>query len=245
MIRILTFSVLLTIPVQLFCGSTSLDYLNRVLSFTSGQADKSTARLSSGKMQLADDPSSYAIYERLESIIRALDKNIGNMEDMHNYYLYQDGVLGTIIDSMQRIRELALERLNGILADSDREIIDSEIDGLYSGIMDALKQSEINKIKVFGKLLDDALIKKAMESAKHYELSSVDQLLDFFIKQRTYAGIKAKRLEYSISGEKINKENSVKARQKGDTDFALELSNLKLQNLKLLINLTMMKLANP
>jgi flagellin len=59
-----------------------------------------------------------------------------------------EGALSGIHDSLQRMRELAVQAQNGIYSASDKEMIQMEIDGLKQSIQDAAKGTEFNTMKL-------------------------------------------------------------------------------------------------
>ena len=225
--------------------NSSLTYLNRILSSADQAENKSMARLSSGKILLADDPANYAIYEKLESDLRGLEKTVGNQSDMISYYRLQEGILGNCIEILQRIRELILQKSNGILNDSDREIIDSEIGQDYDQIVYTLKEAEFNRKKIFSDLLGQEIVVNLFKTPEHYRLDKVDLLLDYFISQRSLAGIRINNLNYEISGERIANENEQAVQSHGDTDIPGEMSVLKREHLLMLVNVLMLRQEKP
>jgi flagellin-like hook-associated protein FlgL len=224
-----------------FSENNSLNFLNRILSGDEGQVGKDMNRLSGGKILLPDDPANYVIYEKMEAHIRGFGKEIINNGDMISYYKVEDAVLGYIVGLLQRIRELVLQKTDGILSDSDFEIIDTEIDQLYDEIVYTLNQAEFNKKKMFGDLLSDKEVKKVIDGNISYTLENVDRLIDFIVKQRTFAGTKINSLEYSIKGKSFAQENTQIMQSHGDTDYANELSTLKRNQILMLSNVLMLR----
>ncbi|MGA2142301.1 MAG: hypothetical protein ABSG94_07750 [Brevinematales bacterium] len=108
--RIIIAIVLLLAFSYIAAENSSFIFLNRILSGNDINYDKNIRRVSSGRRLLIDDPANYAIYETLEKHIRAFEKDIGNKSDMVSYYNYQEAMMGSIIDVLQRIRGLVLER---------------------------------------------------------------------------------------------------------------------------------------
>lgn len=224
--------------------NSSLIFLNRILSGNDINYDKNIRRLSGGRQLLTDDPANYAIYEDLEKHIRAFEKDIGNQSDMVSYYNYQEAMMGSIIDILQRIRELVLERSGPLLSGSDRDIIDGEIGQDYDEIILELKQSEFNGKHIFEGLFDDQAVVSIFRGQDHYSLDNVDRLIDYFIRERTYTGAMVNTINHEIAGERIESENLTRAQSAGgDTDVGNEMSALTLNHLKILINLLMLKSA--
>ena len=234
--------ILLYIIISLnLYANTSLNYLNSIISNNELQMDKSFERLAGGVTLLQDDPANYAIYDKLEAQIRVLDKRISNSRDMISYYTYMDAVLSGLADSLQKIRELLIQKDSPILADDDKDIIDSQIRQYYDQIKYDLNQAEFNKIKVFNDLLKGDEFNYYFDDKKFYDFQNVDNMLNFFIRQRSIIGATTNRLEYQINGESIKKENSINFKTQGDTDYATETSILKKYSLLFYINLLLLK----
>jgi flagellin-like hook-associated protein FlgL len=227
-------------PAAAFAQNASLMFLNRFLGEAESGAGKSVERLASGRGLLADDPANYAIYELLEKQIRALGATIRNQGDMLSYYRLEDSLLGSLSDIVQRIRELIVEESNGTLSPSDRGIVEGEADQLYDQILDTLDQAEFNQVKIFATLAQSELVKAALKEDSHYQLGSVDALLEFLIRERSLVGAKSSGLEYSTSGEEIEKENATGSYSQGDTNIDAEVSSLQREELLMLVDLLML-----
>ena len=233
--------ILLFLLANLIFIDASPDYLNSILQSTENTIDKNYKRLSSAARLLVDDPANYAIYEKLSANIRQLEKEISNNSDMISYYQSAEGYLENIIHVLQRIRELSLQKLNGILSDFNKNIICSEINQQYEQILFVLKNADFNKKNIFRSLLEDEEIKRWFQKEKYYKLSNIDNLLSFFIQQRSIYGAKMKSLEFQNRGKSIEKENTANFRSNvHDINYATELSKLRKNHLLLTINLLML-----
>ena len=228
--------------IDLIAEPPSLIYLNRILKGRELKFSKNLKRLSSGKKLLTDNPAYYAIYTKLEAQIKGLNKIILNNEDMFSYVQYMEGTLSTIVESLQRIRELGVKKLNGIFSKSDREIITGEMKQHYKHIKATLIQAEFNKIKVFKAFLESKEFKDQFPKDKHFKLDNIDMLLVFFIKERGILGAKMNNLKHRIKGKMIEKENTIKAYSLSDTDYSTEITDLKRNHLLMLTNLMLLKM---
>ncbi len=217
------------------------DYLNSILQSTENTIEKGYNRLSSGAKLLADDPANYAIYEKLTANLKQLERIIANYTDITSYYRSAEGYLETMIDLLQRIRELALQKTNAIFSDFERGIIDSEIEQTYEHILFVLKNADFNKKNIFGVLLEDEEIKSRFQKKEYYQLANIDNLLIFFIRQRSIYGVKMKLLEYQIQGKSLEKENMAGFRSTvHDIDYSSEISQFRRNHLLLIVNLLML-----
>jgi len=238
--RNLLLIIFIFVTVYSFSGNSSLNFLNNVLNNVNLEVDKSYERLSGGKILLRDDPANYAIYEKLEAVIRETDKIVNNSNDLISYYKYMEAILSSISDSLQRIRELLVQRSSGLLDEFDKKIIDNEINQYYKQIEYYLNQAEFNKKKVFDDLLNDIELKSYFKKEKYYDFNNIEGLLNFVIKQRAVIGAIINRVETRIYGEEIKKENTVNFQSHGDTDFSSEISILKKNSLLFLINILLL-----
>ncbi len=203
-LSILVLILFTAIPV---CANTSLDYLNRILGETGLSADKNIERLSQGTRLLADDPANYAIYEKLEAQVRGLSKEIGNSKDVLGYYGFGESLVGNMIDSLQRIRELLVARSNPILSKEDLGYLDSEIEAQYDQILFLLQGAEFNKIRVYGTLFEDPVFKDRFKSTPYFSILNVDGMLGFLVNVRSVYGAKMNQLEERIKSQMTAREN--------------------------------------
>ncbi len=211
--------------------------LNRVLI----EDDKSMNRFSSGKLLWTDSPSSRAIYEKLQSQINFLSMNIRNNNDMISYYNSREGYLKNIVESLQRIRELVLRRSNSFYNSEDREIIDSEIYIFYSGLLKELSWAQFNTISMFSSWLENPDIINRFKEDNFYTLDGIDRILESVISERSRIGALINTLKHKEKGMAIEQENQISFMSNGDTDFALELSNLKRNEIMFFSNLFLLK----
>jgi flagellin-like hook-associated protein FlgL len=247
--RIKNFTSILTISFFLFCGvifstwagSPSLEYLNNILKGTEQNIDKNLKRLSGGIRLLSDDPANYAIYQRLEANIRQIDKEIENSTSLISYYQYGEGLLGSLIDSLQRIRELAVMRQNSIYTKEDVELVDAEIKNHYDHVLFLLKTAEFNRIYIFKSFFCDTCFSDLFQKESYLQLENVDRLLDFFITQRSEYGVKINLLEHTRKQQMVEEENEQGFQSTLlDVNFGEEMSLLKRNHLLFLINVLLL-----
>ena len=120
------------------------------MSVSAIQSQRLFATLASGKRinSAADDAAGLAISEKLLAQTNGYTVGTNNAADGINLMNVADGALSTMQDSLQRIRELAVQASNGIYSASDKELIQMEIDGLKASIQDAAKGTEFNTMKL-------------------------------------------------------------------------------------------------
>jgi flagellin len=227
-------------PIPLHAANETLDFLNRILNGAESGADMNIERLSSGKILITDDPAGYAVDQALEKFIRGLDRTNMNRADMISYYTLQESMLGTIIEILQRIRELALQETNGTLSDQDRGIVEQEMRQQYDEILYVLSQAEFNTKKIFSELAGSEAVGAYLAEPKFYRIENVDPLIDFFITQRGMVGALMAGLKYSIAGDQVASENMTGARTALDTEYGSEVSAFERNQLLIFVNLLML-----
>ena len=87
------------------------------------------ARLSSGNRinSAADDAAGSAIASKMDSQVRSLGVAIRNSNDAISMTQTAEGALGETESILQRIRELSVQAGNSTLSNSDRVMIQAEV----------------------------------------------------------------------------------------------------------------------
>lgn len=106
--------------------------------------------ISSGKKinSAADNTAGLSIAEKMTSEINGYDKGTENTQAGQDLLKTAEGALNSIADSLQRMRELTLQSMNATYSDTERGMIQEEIDQLKTGIQDAAKGTEYNQLKL-------------------------------------------------------------------------------------------------
>ncbi len=218
-------------------SNSSVNFLNQTIM----QNDKSMNRLSSGTLLWTDSPSSRAVYEKLESHVRFLSMNMRNNEDQISYYNSREGYLETTGTTLQRIRELILQRSNSFYGPDEREIIDSEIYIHYEGILNELSWAQFNTISMFSSWMESEELKNRFKEANFYTLEGIDRILKSVISERSRMGAIVNTLRHRANGLAIERENSIAFQSNGDTNYATELSNMMRNEILFFSNLFLLK----
>ena len=89
-------------------------------------------KIASGKriQTAADDAAGLAIAQKLKKNSNALDMGASNIRDGIGVANIKDGALGTMQDSLQRIRELSIKASNGLYGDSEKQMIQGEVEDI-------------------------------------------------------------------------------------------------------------------
>src|SRR5262245_40547806 len=118
--------------------NTNIASLNAQHSLGASQNTLGTAlqRLASGLRinHASDDAAGMAISERFTTQIRGLNQAARNANDGVSMLQTAEAALGTVNNSLQRIRELAVQAANGSNSASDRAALQQEVSQLVSEV---------------------------------------------------------------------------------------------------------------
>jgi len=132
--------------------NTNIASLNAQRNLSSSQADTNIAlqRLSSGLRinSAKDDAAGLAISTRFDSQIKGIAVAIRNSGDGVSLAQTAEGTLGSMTESLQRVRELALQAANGTNSDSDRQALQAEADQLLQELGRAASTTNFNGVKL-------------------------------------------------------------------------------------------------
>ncbi|WNO09770.1 flagellin [Teredinibacter sp. KSP-S5-2] len=103
-------------------------------------------QIASGKRinSAGDDPAGQAISQRMGANIRGFTQSIRNANDGISFLQAQDAGISGLSESIQRIRELAIQSGNGTLSDNDRQLINKEASQLLDEVNRTLENSSFN-----------------------------------------------------------------------------------------------------
>ncbi len=123
----------------------------RHLSQTNNTLSRSLERLSSGfRINSAkDDAAGQAIAERFTSQIRGFNQGIRNSGDALSLAQTGESILNEVVSNLQRMRELAVQSMNGTNSDDDRASLDQEVGDLASEIA-RIVTTEFNGVALVG-----------------------------------------------------------------------------------------------
>jgi flagellin len=233
--------------------NTNVSSLNAQRNLTGSQMSLSTSmqRLSSGLRinSSKDDAAGLAIAERMNAQIKGTNVAIRNANDGISLAQTAEGALATVTDSLQRMRELAVQAQNGSNSTSDRANLDTEYQALSSEITRIAAQTKFNGIAVVGAgagaqvfqvganngdtltitttavtTVAGGLTTSALASTA---VAALDTALDTITSSRANYGAAMSRFGFAISNLGITGENQAAARGRiMDADFATETANL-------------------
>ncbi|PRD68462.1 flagellin FliC [Malikia spinosa] len=136
-------------------------YINTNLSSMQAQRSLGTAqtalntsvqRLSSGLRVngAKDDAAGLAIATGMDKTVRGQSVAMRNANDAISFSQTTEGALGKVSDTMQRMRELAVQSANGTNSSDQRTAMDTEFKELQAEIGRVTKNTEFNGLKVLG-----------------------------------------------------------------------------------------------
>lgn len=210
------------------------------------------AQLSSGKKvnTAADNASGLAIIQKLLKEENGL--NIGSQNASAGIGLVNvaDGAMGGIMDSLQRMNELGVYAQNGLLSDSDRQMIQQEVDQLKQDIQSLSKNTSLNEQTLLdGSMADihlatnpsgggmsiqmvDTTLKSLgiadFDVTKDFDLNAISKAMEKVSYARSSMGASANGLEHVINNNNLAAQNLTASRSRmEDTDIGAAASKLK------------------
>lgn len=208
------------------------------------------ANLSSGKRinSASDDPAGAAIVEKLQSQTNGYDVATRNAEDMYGLLETGDSALGSIEDSIKRMRELSVQASNGTLSDSDKHTIQIEISQIQEGIKDTINYTEFNgqklldgsfqnkntamnpdgngmKINILQTDLDKVL---NLDVTGDFDLEDIDHAIESVSTAKGSIGATQNRINHGIRMNDRTYQDLVSSQSRiQDMDISEEITNMK------------------
>ncbi len=223
--------------------------INGVQNNTAGYYEN----ISSGNRinRAADDAAGLSISEQMTGQINGYNKGTENAEAGRDLLKIADGALGSITDSLQRIRELSLQATNMTYSQDERDMIQNEINQIKESIQGVAEGTEYNTKKLLdGSMADDQLVthpqggglsiqmdSSTLEtlgiadydvSSGKFDISVIDNALSMVMESRESIGSASNALDHTIANNNYTAENLTAARsQIKDADIAESISELK------------------
>lgn len=200
----------------------------------------------------ADGAAELSIIENENRQVGGLDAGANNMKSAKEALNISDGALGQVTDYLQRMRELAVQAKNGIYSDSDKQMIQDEINQLKQGISDIAGQTDYNTKKLldgtntqFDLAIDadgnsksfttanatlQALGIEDFDVTKDFSLQTIDDALDKVTEARGSMGAQSNAFDYALNYNANASYNLTGAKSKlEDLDFPKAVSEKKKQ----------------
>ncbi len=240
--------------------NTNLNSLNtqRNLSTSQGSLATSMQRLSSGLRvnSAKDDAAGLSIATRMDSEVRGMNVAIRNSNDAMSFAQTAEGGLSKITDSLQRMRELAVQSKNATNTTADQANLDTEYQQLATEVTRVAANTNFNGVntlaggaKVFqvgtGNASGDTITVTGTDMTAQASIvastggavtssalattaiTNIDAALTAVNTERALYGATQNRFEAVISNLHVSSENQSAAKSRiMDTDFAAETANL-------------------
>jgi flagellin len=148
----------------------------RRLEQTNRQIARALERLSSGQRinSARDDAAGLATSVRLDSKVREL--TLINREISNNMSLLRstESSLASQLEILQKIREIALQASNGLMDDTQRSTLNSEVQSLMEEFDRIAEQSQFGNQKLLNGSLNGATLRMGVTDNDQIELSGLD-----------------------------------------------------------------------
>jgi flagellin len=240
--------------------NTNIASLNAQRNLTGSQSTLNTSlqRLSSGLRinSAKDDAAGLAISNRMTSQINGLNQAARNANDGISLAQTAEGALDEVTSMLQRMRELAVQSVNGTNSSSDRASLDAEFNELVSEIERVADTTTFNGQYVLNGTMADTAFQVGANQGETITVSinsdmqtnalgidgtvgvdsaanasaaitSIDSAITSVDSFRGTLGAVQSRFESTIANVANISENVSAARSRiVDADFALETANL-------------------
>jgi flagellin len=230
--------------------NTNVASLNTQRNLAVSQIGLHTAlqRLSSGLRinSAKDDAAGLAIATRMDSQVRGQQVAMRNASDAISFAQVAEGGISKQTDALQRMRELAVQSLNGTNTSTDRSNLDTEFTQLSAEVTRLNTATKFNGTAVFGSTqtyqvgadAGDTITTASVAAATitgsvsdvaaaSAAVTAIDAALTAANTQRSTLGAIQNRFESVVSNLQISVENQSAAKSRiMDADFAAETANL-------------------
>lgn len=240
--------------------NTNMYSLNAQRNVAQSQSALGSAmqRLSSGSRvnSAKDDAAGLAIAERMNAQVKGIGVAIRNANDAIGMSATAEGALAKVADSLQRMRELAVQSANATNNDGDRTNLDAEYQQLGAEIGRVLESTKFNGKAVLGADAGTLTFQIGANSSDTIDVTTedmsgnadvtavtgggitsaadataamdaIDTAIDTVSQERANYGAYQNRFESVIGNLQTAQENQSAARGRiMDADFAAETANL-------------------
>ncbi len=238
--------------------NTNIVSLNAQRNLTTSKSSLATSmeRLSSGLRvnSSRDDAAGLAIADRMNAQIRGINVAIRNANDGISLAQTAEGALSIVTDALQRMRELAIQSLNGSNGASDRANLDAEYQQLSAEVQRVADQTKFNGVAIVGAGAGTQTFQVGPNNGDTLDMTTVavtavagdiltlgtagtaltdiDAALDAVNTDRATYGAAMSRFAFAISNLQVTGENQSAARGRiMDADIAAETANMSRANI--------------
>ncbi len=223
-----------------------------VNSIANSQMQKNMLNISTGNRlnTAANDAAGLAIAEKMNSQIRGLEQGTRNTEDMQNLVTTAEAAMGSISENLQRMRELSIQAANGTLTNSDKALIQEEVNQLKQGISDMVNNTQFNnkqllngtfqnqntasqanglgmKVSIPNMSLDTLGITNFDVTNPASDVGQIDAAIEKVSEARSQLGAVSNTFSHTINSNSIASLNQAASRSRiADTDIPKAVSDL-------------------
>ena len=213
-------------------GSGSLrNYQNNTNSL-----NNTAKKLSTGYQinSAADDAAGLAISQKMRTQITADQARYQNTQMEISAARTGDGALSSIQDTLDRMRNLAMQSSSGIYGDTERSMLQKEFSQLQSQIGGVFEGTNFNGKELLTNDLDIGGLSIASQDGAMSALEGLSSAIDAISSQRSDFGAQQNRAQYTADGLMTSMINTQDAESEiRDIDMALAaMDNTKKQILQ-------------
>jgi flagellin len=178
-------------------------HTQKKLAEHTADAAQTIAKMASGARigGASDDPAGQAISSRMSSQLRGMSQVMRNLNDGTSMLQVADSAMANVVDSLQRLRELAVQSGDGGMSDTDRGALQQEAIQILAQISDVGKSTQFNGQTLFSQdtssIGGDEKVRKVIDGLKTGWLGSAEAMI------KKYYGI-----EGDGAGLKLNLSNT-------------------------------------
>lgn len=215
--------------MTLSINDTSLSRrVQQQLSAHNDETAKLLGRLTSGLRigSATDDPAGQAITSRMSSNLQGMSQAMRNINDATSMLQVADGAMANIGDSLQRLRQLAVQSSDSALSNDDRDALQQEANQILGQINQVGTDTSFNGQAVFAQ--DDTSIggdekkRAVIDGLKTGWLSSAEDMV------KKYYGLSADGATLTVNLNTTDGPYNVLASVSGTTQSNGEVGNLSL-----------------
>jgi len=214
------------------------------------------AQMSSGKRinSASDDAAGLSISENMKSQIKGTNMATDNAKSAKDLAQTAESALSSIGDSLQRIKEIAVQASNGTYNANDKKIMQNEINEIKSSIKETAAGTEFNSIKVLdGSFVDkniatnpygtgktmsvqnsslETLGIDKLDVTKEFDISTIDDAIAKVSASRGDLGATTNGLQTTVNTNEMTSENLSSADSRLE-DVDIEKMSVQLKNQQL------------
>lgn len=202
--------------------------IQQQLSAHNDETSRLLSRLSSGLRigGAADDPAGQAITSRMSSKLQGMSQAMRNINDASSMLQVADSAMANVGDSLQRLRELAVQSNDATLSDDDRGALQQEANQILSQITQVGTSTSFNGQAVFAQ--DDTSIggdeqkRAVIDGLKTGWLSSAEDMV------KKYYGLSADGSTITVNLNTTDGPYNVLASVSGSTQSDGKVTDLSL-----------------